>query len=330
MTNVDVVMVPRERYAPTLESLRGVLDTIPQDSRVILVRGGMPEPVEKQAVDLDPGRIDVVGPRRHLAPNAARAIGLQHTTARYVIFIDNDVLPDAGWVEPLVATAEQEDAWVVRPVVLQRVGDRVTIHETGGHCHLEQRGSVTTLVETHRHAGGPPEEIASLRREQVELFEFHTALFDRDRLVHLGGPDERMRSQGDHLDLALRVRAAGGSIWLEPASVVTYTIPQSIGLRDLSFFLGRWSHSWTASSRRDFCSTHGIDDPDDPCDTWRYPDVHRAYAWVPIGRVASTLLRRPTPMYAARRFDRLVGRRLAEAALRADPRWKHGGLQAER
>lgn len=328
MTGVDVVMVPRERYAPTLDSVQRVLATAPSDTTLILVRGGMPQGIAKRAAELD-GRVRVVGPRKHLAPNAARAIGLQRTTARYVIFIDNDVLPEEGWVEPLVRAAVEEDAWVVRPVVLQRIGERVTVHETGGLCHVERRGSVTTLVETHRHAGCAPEEVALLGREQVELFEFHTALFDRERLVQLGGPDERMLSQGDHLDLALRVQAAGGSIWLEPTSVVTYAIPHRVALPDLPFFLGRWSHSWTVDSRRAFSAAHGVDDPDDPCGTWRYPDLHRAYAWVPFGRVASTVLRRSTPVFAARRFDRLVGRRLAEVALRTDPRWKDGGLQAE-
>lgn len=325
--DVEIVMVPRERYAPTIESIEAVLTTAPDDVRLVLVRGGMPRSMVNAVERLDRSRIEVVGPPRHLAPNAARAIGLAHASARYVIFIDNDVIPSTGWVEPLLRAAAECDAWAVRPLVLQRVGDRVTVHDAGGDCHLEPRGGVTTLVESHRHVGLVAADIPPLHRERVELFEFHAVLFDRTRLVALGGPDERMLSQGDHLDVALRIHAAGGSVWLDPDSLVTYDIPERVRLRDLPFFLGRWSSSWTAASRRAFCQKHGVDDPDDPYQTWGYPEIHRTYAWLPIGRVSSTVFRRSPPRAAAKRFDRIAGRHLAELALRVSPRWRGGGLQ---
>ena len=326
-SDVEIVMVPRERYSATLESLRHVLATVPGDVKVTLVKGGMPNRTVRRVKALARGRVEVVGPSRHLAPNAARSIGLRSVAARFVVFVDNDIIPSRGWLEALTSAAEAHDAWAVRPLILQRVRDRVTVHDAGGDCHLEQKGAVTTLVESHRHLGRTLDEAGPLQPGPTELFEFHTVLFNRARLQDVGGPDERMLSQGEHLDLALRVRSAGGSVWFIPDSQVTYLIPDRLSVRDLPFFLGRWSPSWNAASRRAFCAKHAVSELSDPCNTWRYPDFHRTSAWIPAGRLASQLLRRPIERRLAQRFDRILGRRIADAVLRLAPRWRGGGLE---
>lgn len=328
--DVELVVVPRERYGPTLACLRAVLATVPSGIRITFVRGGMPDRMAEEVGTLEGGRVRVIGPARHLAPNAARSIGLQETSARYVVFIDNDVEPGAGWLESLVATARAHDAWVVRPVMLQRVGEKVTVHESGGDCHLERHGSTVTLVETHRHFSREVTEVAGLVTEEVELFEFHAVLFDRTRLVALGGPDERVLSLAEHLDLALRVHDAGGSIWLAADATATYVIPHRLALRDLPFFLGRWSPAWNLATREAIRSIHGVNDPEDRYETWLFGDLHRAYAWLPLGRVAAAVTRRPITMGVARRFDRYVGRYLAGLVQRFAPRWRQHGAAALR
>lgn len=325
--DVELVIVPRERYSPTIDCLHKVLATVPAGIRTTLVRGGMPDRIVEQVRAIDGGRVRVVGPARHLTPNAARAIGLHDATARYVVFIDNDVEPRAGWLESLVVTARDHDAWVVRPLVLQRVGEKVSIHESGGDCHLERDGPIVTLVETHRHLGEGVSAAGGLVSEPVELFEFHGVLFDRARLVALGGPDERFRSLGDHLDLALRVHTAGGSVWLAADAAITYVIPQRLAWCDVAFFLGRWSPSWTDKSREAFRTVHGVNNPEDPHETWLFGDLHRAYAWLPLGRAVASITRRPITMGVARRFDRFVGRHVARAVQSFAPRWRGDGVE---
>ena len=325
MRDVEIVVVPRERYAPTLETLRHVVATVGNDVAVTLVRGGMPDRMVSAVRALYDGRVVVIGPARHLAPNAARHIGLAASSARFVVFVDNDVVTTPGWFEPLVDAANATGAWVVRPLVLQRVAGVESVHEAGGDCHLAHSGATTTLVDLHRYQGRTLAEIGPLHGESVELFEFHTVLFDREKLLALGGPDEAMRSQGDHLDLVLRVHAAGGLVWFEPASRVVYVIPDHLAVRDLPFFLGRWSPAWNRASERAFFAKHGVNDRTDPYETWRYPDAHRAYAWLRIGRPVAKLVRRPIADGVARRFDRFVGRHIAQVVQRTAPRWQGDG-----
>ena len=321
---VSVLIVPRERYSPTAATLRAVLETVPADVGVVVVRGGMPARIEAEVEAVGGERVQLVGPARHLAPNAARRLGLRATTTRYVAMLDNDVVPHPGWLGPLLRTAAEHDAWVVRPLVLQTTHQGTTVHDAGGDCRVDvDDAGRRTLQESHRHMGDPVEDVAHLRTEPVELFEFHAALVDRARIEAVGGPDEALLAQGEHLDLALRIHDAGGTVWLEPASVVGYPIPERLALGDLSFFLGRWSPSWIRSSRRHFNAVHNLDD-EDRCFTWGYPQVHRAYAWLPLGRAVQRATGRSTPMGLARRFDTAIGGRLADAALRLDPSWRRG------
>jgi GT2 family glycosyltransferase len=324
----EVVMVVRERYAPTLTSVQAVLDTTPADVRVTLVRGGMPRSVERALGALGEPRVRVIGPHRHLAPNAARRLGLAAATARFVAFVDNDLVPRSGWLEHLVQTATETDAWVVRPLVLQHGSGRTTIHDAGGDCHVETRDGHRVLVESHRYAGLEQPAAPPLVREPVPMFEFHAVLFERERLAGIGGPDARMRTQAEHLDLCLRIAAAGGTIWLEPDAVVVYELPERLGPRDLAFFLGRWSRSWNDATRRAFEAAHGVDDPDDVSFTWRYADLHRSYAWLPLVRPVTRTLRAGSGRWAAGRIDAAIGRHLAELALRLAPGWRGDGMIA--
>lgn len=323
--DVDVIVVPRERYTATVDDLRKLLSTIPNDTRVIVIRGGMPERVIRRVRALGDGRIEIVGPSRHLGPNSARAIGLDVATAKYVAFVDNDVETSPGWLDALRLAAVEHDAWVVRPVVLQRIGDTTTVHEAGGTCHLDNDGHVTTLVETHRYLGCPVSDVATLVPEAVEMFEFHAVLFDRARLLALGGLDQEMLTQGEHLDLCLRISNAGGRVWFEPRVQVTYVIPARIEVRDLSFFLGRWARSRNESTRKNFVTKHRVTNTTDLHETWLFAELHRSYAWLPLGRAVATLTRRPIAGGVAKRFDRYVGWLIAEAIVRIAPRWRSGG-----
>ncbi len=47
---------------------------------------------------------------------------------------------------------------------------------------------------------------------------------------------------------------AGGSVYLEPESVITYLTPPPLALSDLPYFMLRWSHSWNTATLHHFQS----------------------------------------------------------------------------
>jgi hypothetical protein len=159
------------------------------------------------------------------------------------------------------------------------------------------------------------------------MMEFHAVLFDRERLVELGGPDERLLSQGEHLDLALKVHDAGGTVWFEPRGEVTFQVPSKLKMSDLPFFLGRWSPKWNRASERAMCTLHGITDPAMSPTTWAYPDLHRRYAWSGMLSPLVPLIGKKWVGRSAKAFDLLLGRYMANAVLELSPSWRGGGLE---
>jgi hypothetical protein len=50
----------------------------------------------------------------------------------------------------------------------------------------------------------------------------------------------------------MTIQQAGGTIYFEPASVVTWMAPPPLAWSDLPFFLKRWSEEWNRSSLEHF------------------------------------------------------------------------------
>src|SRR5262249_33990941 len=69
---------------------------------------------------------------------------------------------------------------------------------------------------------------------------------------------EGLYGMAEHLDLCLLVREAGGAIYFEPAAAVTYVTTGGLSLRDVPYFLRRWSEGWTAASLEHFCAKWGV------------------------------------------------------------------------
>jgi hypothetical protein len=75
-------------------------------------------------------------------------------------------------------------------------------------------------------------------------------VFDR-----IGPLDERMLSTKEHIDFSMAVKEAAGTVWFEPASVVTYVFPcrqRPMEPEDWPFFALRWSTSYGRRSLRHF------------------------------------------------------------------------------
>jgi hypothetical protein len=73
------------------------------------------------------------------------------------------------------------------------------------------------------------------------------------------------------------VHRAGGAIYSEPRSIVTYVPPPPFALSDVPYFLLRWSDRWISASVSRFAEKNGIA-PNDPvfAEHFEYQQAHRA------------------------------------------------------
>lgn len=258
---VTLIVVPRERWSCARESLDDLRRNTPPGYELVYVDGGAPPEVrEWLAGTAREGDFRLLRTDDHLSPNAARNRGLGEARGRYVVFVDNEVLVKPGWLDALVACAEETGAALVQPLCcIGEMADGI-IHMAGGALRIEARRSGRVLVETHPFWNEPVARVpGGLRRGPTDYVEFHCVLARRAVLDAFGPLDEELLSVAEHVDLSLKVREAGHSIWFEPAAHVTHLATRPLAPSDLPYFNLRWSDEWTERSLRRLAARWDLD-----------------------------------------------------------------------
>ncbi|PSB66063.1 glycosyl transferase family 2, partial [filamentous cyanobacterium CCP1] len=267
---VTIVVVPRERFQFAQESLESLYTATDFPFELVYVDNHSPARLKRDlAVQSQEKGFRVVRSDRYLSPNAARNFGLQYVTSRYVVFVDNDVIFAPGWLKALVDCAEETHATVVGSLVCQYKPVHQTIHCAGGEYmaaddleRFKRSESIASepddwqIYETTYFQNRSVEEVRDrLYRQPTGFVEFHAMLVRMDFFQENGPLDEGFCCTKEFLVFAMRVARSGGSIYLEPASVVTFlTHPPAPRLQwiDLPYFSLRWSDAWERHSLEHF------------------------------------------------------------------------------
>ena len=171
-----------------LAATRGVRERIGVDD-------GSARPLAEAAVRHD----------RPAGPAAARNAGWRRVDTDLVAFVDADVEPDPGWLDPVLAQFADPAVAAVAPRIRSRSG-RSRLHR------YEQDRSSLDL-------GDRPAPVRPMSR--VSYVPSAALVVRREALRALGGFDERMRF-GEDVDLVWRLLDAGWSVRYEPQSQVRH------------------------------------------------------------------------------------------------------------
>jgi GT2 family glycosyltransferase len=251
----------------------------------------------------------VVRTAHPLTPNEARNLAMAHVETPYVVFVDDDLVPQPGWLDALLACAEETGAAAVAPLYFYGDYTDQCVHMAGGDTRVEDDGGVRRYVEEHRFSNTPlaliDEPIVRMQTEQLEL---HCLLVRTDVLRRVGPFDEGLRTQFEHSDLCMRIRREGGTTWLEPAAHVAYLVTPAT-LSDLPYYVLRWSRPWNEATGRQFTANWQLS-PDDPrvARSIRFCERHRLDGYAAITRPLTRLA-------GGRTFLARWGRQLAEATV---------------
>ncbi len=250
-----IVITQRETFGSSQESLESITSLTRPGYKLVYIDGGSPRRIQRY-LERKSRELGFAYLRRNhfLTPNEARNLGLPYVQTKYAVFIDNDVIVAPGWLEALIECAEETGAWVVGPLYCIGTPLHQRVHVAGGECRITEDEGRRTFLEIHGYVDRPlAEALATLHRQETGLVEFHCVLVRRDALQTIGPFDEGLYSTPEHCDLSLAVLRAGGSIYLEPRSVVTQLEP-SIRWRELPFFTLRWNRLWYRASLARFAS----------------------------------------------------------------------------
>jgi GT2 family glycosyltransferase len=245
--DVTLVVVPRDHFSDTEESLESILQYTVPACPIVYVDGGSPGRIaaylRKRA---DSGSIRLLRFDHYLTPNQARNIGAAEARTPYIVFVDNDVVVAPDWLALLVECAETHDAAVVGPLNYEKRPLHHTVHFAGGDAKIlvtHENGSERRRLFDRIHKVNVPAEAVP-----TDAAEFHCMLVRTSVFQTLGGLDEQMLSTRENIDFCLAVQQAGGKVYLEPRSRITYLPPIPLSMSDVPFFALRWSDLWDLSS----------------------------------------------------------------------------------
>ncbi len=312
---VTVVVSPRERFSYSDESLRSIYSDTSTPFELIYVDGGSP-PHIRRAIERHQRthgftliRSDAV-----LTPNEARNLAIEEVNTPWVMFVDNDVLVEPGWLGRLVGAGKANDAQLVGPLYMQDAGNGPEVHMAGGKAAFFEENGKRRFSEEHSHFGAPIEEARRLVPSgPVELLEFHGMMVSKEALDEHGPLDEELLTTMEHIDLCLDVRERGGTAWLDMDTTITYVVPPPFEPTDLGYFVLRWCTDWNRSTLARFAEKWKLE-PDDPYIPMemQWAESHRelvlnTLAW-PMGWVGARLKYHEAPAVGKRLVDYIENR----------------------
>ena len=282
--DVTIVVVPRERFSYTRESLESLYQDTSYPFKLVYVDGGSPRHIKNYLkAQAREKQFKLIRTEHYLSPNRARNLGLQEVKSKYVVFYDNDVVVTPGWLNKLVQCAEEKDAAVVGPLTCIGKPEHQVIHNAGGVIHfaspVEDETTKRRLIKGTYLAGKPVAHVRDqLHQVQCEYVEFHCVLVRTEVFAKIGPLDEKLLSTREHLDFCLSVAQAGGTIYCERESVIT-TDTLGIGKdkeaikavagfvqipgfewSDIPYFMLRWSNAWNLASLNQFCAKWNLEE----------------------------------------------------------------------
>ena len=272
---ITIVVVPRERFCFARESLESLYENTKFPFDLIYVDNNSPAKLrrylETQAQEKG---FQLIQTDYYLSPNQARNVGLAQVKSKYVVFVDNDVVFSPGWLEALFNCAEETEATVVGSLVCQHTPLHEIIHCAGGEYFPPEefarfecdRGEVSPQTSENKGKWNIKEKIYlqnqrlsevsdKLKRQPTGFIEFHCVLVRTEFFEQFGFLDEGLLCTKEYLDLAMTVTKAGGTIYLEPTSIVTFlSHPPAppLQLSDIPYFMIRWSDAWELASLKHF------------------------------------------------------------------------------
>lgn len=246
---VTIIVVPRERFSYTQQSLDSIYQNTSLPFKLIYVDVNSPPQIKRYLkIQAREKKFQLIRVDRFLTPNQARNLALKTVDTEYVLFIDNDVLVKPGWLEKLVDCADRTKAWIVGPLCLEG-DDFAKVHMAGGSYVFKPRGSERWMIMRRPCFRTSLSKVRTeFRRQATQAIEFHCVLVRRQFFEETGLLDEQIMGMGQEDDLCLTALESGKQIYFEPSSVITYVPPQTLMWSEMPFFYMRWNRAWCEAS----------------------------------------------------------------------------------
>lgn len=266
--SITIIITQRDRFCFTQENLETIYKNTDIPFELIYVDGGSPDHIREYLLkQSQEKKFQLIRIDHYLTPNQARNHAVKHIRTPFAAFVENDVAVAKGWLAAMQDCAESTGCAVVCPLTCQDKPIHENIHYAGGDMEIKEEtkdGSLNRFIhETMHHRQGSKhfEIKPPLQRGKVGYTEVHAFFIRSEYLTKINGFDEGVMSTRDHVDLSLNVRKAGGEIYFEPKSIITFmghfTAPP-LEPWEVTFYKLRWSNAWEYDSLKHLSQKWGL------------------------------------------------------------------------
>jgi GT2 family glycosyltransferase len=231
----SIVVPVHNRASLTRQCLSILTSTLPEDVEVVVVDDG--------STDVTPKLLETYGKRlrvvRHdVAQGFASACneGAKAARGRWIVLLNNDTIPQPGWLDALLAHAERHPAAAAVGAKLLFPNDTI-----------QHAGVVIASDRNPRHVymGFPHDHPAVNRTRRFQVVTAACVLLRRDAFEAADGLDEDFHNGFEDVDLCLRLGEQGHEVWYCHESVLHHfekgTRRDERFEENLSLYRRRWA-----------------------------------------------------------------------------------------
>jgi GT2 family glycosyltransferase/Tfp pilus assembly protein PilF len=201
-----------------IESL--LKDESKADFEIIVIDNGSTDDTPIYLASLD-DRVKTISPGSNLGFSMANNLGAQKASGEYLILLNNDTIPEQGWLDALVSTADSDGKIGIVGAKLLYPIDRLVQHA----------GVVLTenLKLMHLYENFPEDHPAVNKRRDFKIVTAACMLVRRDAYLGTGCLNERFINGFEDVDFCLRVGESGYRVVYEPNATVLHHSEKTAG-----------------------------------------------------------------------------------------------------
>jgi GT2 family glycosyltransferase/Flp pilus assembly protein TadD len=251
----SIIMPVWNRLELTKECLTALSQITDQpEYEVIVVDNGSTDGTKEFLAGLQ-GDVQIIRNEQNLGFAKGCNQGAAVAKGAYLVFLNNDMVPQRGWLGALVSEVEAHQEVGI-------VGSKL-LYPDGTVQHAGVVRDCQHLLPYHIYKSFAGDHPAVNQRREFQIITAACLLIRRSLFEEVGGFDEGYINGFEDADLCLKVRERGHRVVYQPRSVVVHLESQTPGRKahedaNAARFLERWGAQWWAGDEDRYFHVDGF------------------------------------------------------------------------